>query len=506
MALTRSLFEACVDRGGPRLRAWLLAKTASPEDADEILQRCFECAWRKRELFSGSDPLPWLFAIAKLELKYYQRGRSYETPHAAELLERLLELQHTVGDPETLLAGHQRWSLLQRCLQRLDELNRQILALFHALPSPYSPPTSPHPPSEPATHDMLIPLSDAAIAERLSLISPSPWSPARVKMRRHRSYELLLRCMKADDTETPPQPEPGARPPRTFNDGEAVMADVPEVESHPSLPQLLAWLETPDDSAHAEVAQHLQHCSWCQKRLEEVALLFRSLDHLNTEHFIQTSVESPPAPLPDELRTRLLKIGAEATVLPLRPPKAQTRQMWRQWSSLALAASVLLLLVWQARQMLVKSPHQPTPATTPYVDGMRGNTTVTHIPVQVWARARGEQEARLLPLVQLSTSSPLTKGFEGQVSRTATVQLAIRAPVRPGPWSARVECSHVSRGIIPLAPDVPRWAGQADAATAELMVGRPLNLESLGLPAGERLTCLVTQDLDTISLSLVLLP
>lgn len=264
--------------------------------------------------------------------------------------------------------------------------------------------------------------------------------------------------------------------------------------------------QTPQDSAHVEVAQHLQTCAVCQKRLEEAALLMQSLDTLSTEHFLHTSAALPPAPLPDALRTRLLEVGADATVLPFRPPKPQARHMWRWHASAALAASVLLLLVWQARRVQETSPHGPTPAIVPPQDGMRGNPSRSHMPVQVWARAQGEQQARLLPLVERTTSSPVRTGFEGQVSRTATLQLAIRAPVRPGSWSARVECSHSTRGLIPLAPDLPRWTGQADAATAELMVGRPLNLESLGLPAGERLNCLITQDLDTFSLSLVLLP
>lgn len=70
MSLSRDLFETCIAQSGSLLRAWLVARAPSAEDADEILQRTFECAWRKRASFSGNNPLPWLFAIAGLELRY----------------------------------------------------------------------------------------------------------------------------------------------------------------------------------------------------------------------------------------------------------------------------------------------------------------------------------------------------------------------------------------------------------------------------------------------------
>lgn len=428
----------------------------------------------------------------------------------------MLDLQRSSLDPEQLHAAQEHLKRMQHCLEQLDKLNSEILRCFHGMSAS---PTPTHPldrqeglPTE-ATH----PLTDAQIAEALSGPASPPWTPARVKMRRHRAYALLHRCMQGEATaplDTVPPPIPSS--PVLGQAGDNAMSSERTPASHPSHAQLLAWLETPADLTLSHIAQHLESCPTCQVQLEAGVELLNALNAPYAAKSFETLQTQEPAPLPEPVRAKLLAIGVDAPVLTLPPPTRKRSIPAWAWPSLALAACVLLVLA--LRRGSEPDSGGRLPITPPGQEVSEAHTGYRGAPdrippMQVWVRAAGAQTAQALPLTwrpePSSTADAPLAGWEGRVSRAATLQLGIRAPETSpasGRWEASVTCLHAERGPIPLAPQEFRWTGQAASTTPELLVGRPLNLLALDLPAGDQLRCTVVREAESMILTLVLLP
>jgi RNA polymerase sigma-70 factor (ECF subfamily) len=66
----RELFRA----GYPALRRYALNRWLSSADADDLVAATLEIAWRRIDDVPRDDPLPWLFAVARNQLRNKRRS------------------------------------------------------------------------------------------------------------------------------------------------------------------------------------------------------------------------------------------------------------------------------------------------------------------------------------------------------------------------------------------------------------------------------------------------
>ena len=93
-------FRAWYERTAPRVYAYLLSRTGSPAQAEELLQRVFVEVIRRPAAFDGrADAIPWLIGIAR-----HQLGRQYREQAQADRWwrgGRVREISPMTGPPES---------------------------------------------------------------------------------------------------------------------------------------------------------------------------------------------------------------------------------------------------------------------------------------------------------------------------------------------------------------------------------------------------------------------
>jgi RNA polymerase sigma factor (sigma-70 family) len=117
-------FRALYGRARPRLLAYALRRTLSPEDAADVVAETFFIAWRRLDAVpEGETSLLWLYAACRRVIANHSRRAG----RRIELTQRMgAELSAAVCDP--LDAGADAM-LATRALQNLAEDDREILIL-----------------------------------------------------------------------------------------------------------------------------------------------------------------------------------------------------------------------------------------------------------------------------------------------------------------------------------------------------------------------------------------
>ncbi len=106
---SRDAFAELVLRYQAPLYAFLVVRTASAEDAEELCQEAFVRAWQKLALYDSQWRFStWLFTLARrLTASRYRRGRREESGHEA------LELASSErAGPERIASGREEWANL----------------------------------------------------------------------------------------------------------------------------------------------------------------------------------------------------------------------------------------------------------------------------------------------------------------------------------------------------------------------------------------------------------
>jgi RNA polymerase sigma factor (sigma-70 family) len=71
----RARFRGVYDAHYHRVLGYVLRRTATPEDAEDVVAETFLTAWRRLEqLPPGSDTRPWLYGVARRALANHHRG------------------------------------------------------------------------------------------------------------------------------------------------------------------------------------------------------------------------------------------------------------------------------------------------------------------------------------------------------------------------------------------------------------------------------------------------
>jgi len=116
-------FEELYAANHAPILGYALRRTASPDDAGDILAETFLTAWRRLdELPTGDDAKLWLYGVARRVLANYYRGER----RRSALAERLrADLASSYVPPE--FDGE--YAKLAEALHRLPQQQRELLAL-----------------------------------------------------------------------------------------------------------------------------------------------------------------------------------------------------------------------------------------------------------------------------------------------------------------------------------------------------------------------------------------
>lgn len=118
----RARFRAVYDANYHRVLGYVLRRTATPEDAEDIVAETFLAAWRRLEdVPAGRGGQLWLYGIARNTLANYRRGQR----RRGRLVGRLHEqpgLARPVDSDEDV-------ALVAAAFARLREDDREVLAL-----------------------------------------------------------------------------------------------------------------------------------------------------------------------------------------------------------------------------------------------------------------------------------------------------------------------------------------------------------------------------------------
>lgn len=120
-------FEALVEQHAPAVYAMALRFTASPEEAEEVLQDTFLTAFSKLDTFRGDSALStWLTRIAINKALMRRRRRRPEEP-LPETPQR--EVADWSDEPESLYQEEELRTLLLQAVDRLPPKYREVFWL-----------------------------------------------------------------------------------------------------------------------------------------------------------------------------------------------------------------------------------------------------------------------------------------------------------------------------------------------------------------------------------------
>ena len=117
----RARFRAVYDDNYHRVLGYLLRRTASREDAEDLLGETFLAVWRRLEEVPPGDARPWLYGVARNALANHRRGERRRGRLAGRLAA-------TASAPHQAHAeGDVAW--VTAAFARLREEDRELLAL-----------------------------------------------------------------------------------------------------------------------------------------------------------------------------------------------------------------------------------------------------------------------------------------------------------------------------------------------------------------------------------------
>ncbi|WP_459555954.1 sigma-70 family RNA polymerase sigma factor [Lacunimicrobium album] len=108
-----------------RLYYYLLALTSNPDDAEDVLQDCYEIAWRKFEEYErGTNFYHWISRIAFNQARNFNRRRRKHRGMGLsdQMLVDLAKMQSGYSELFEL-----RQQQLKKCLGQLNSTDRQML-------------------------------------------------------------------------------------------------------------------------------------------------------------------------------------------------------------------------------------------------------------------------------------------------------------------------------------------------------------------------------------------
>lgn len=117
----RARFRAVYDDNYDRVLGYLLRRTTSREDAEDLLAETFLTVWRRLEEVPPADARPWLYGVARNALANHRRGERRRGRLAGRLAATAPppHQAHAEGDVARVAAA----------FARLREEDREVLAL-----------------------------------------------------------------------------------------------------------------------------------------------------------------------------------------------------------------------------------------------------------------------------------------------------------------------------------------------------------------------------------------
>jgi RNA polymerase sigma-70 factor, ECF subfamily len=117
-------FAALYARAHVDLLRYVLTLLPDRHQAEDVVQDTARLLWRKFDEYDPAQPfLPWARKFAYFEVLKFRRSRALREKYFSdELLERLAE-EHAAEEGQ-LVRGREA---LEGCLQKLDEVSRQLL-------------------------------------------------------------------------------------------------------------------------------------------------------------------------------------------------------------------------------------------------------------------------------------------------------------------------------------------------------------------------------------------
>jgi RNA polymerase sigma-70 factor (ECF subfamily) len=111
----------------PKVLGYARRRTATPDDADEIVSATFLVAWRRLDDYLGADvPLAWLYGVTYRTLLSHRRSRA----KSVQLSERITFAHSPIDDrTEPAAEAREELAVVMAALTRLPRLDQELLLL-----------------------------------------------------------------------------------------------------------------------------------------------------------------------------------------------------------------------------------------------------------------------------------------------------------------------------------------------------------------------------------------
>ena len=110
----------------PKIFAFFYARTQNRQHAEDLTQEVFYYAIKNFHTFSGKSTIEtWLFSIAKNRLSNFYQSKKYKQ----QLLEKIAKQDSHEATPEQQFLKKERTNTLMEAIQKLDDLQREIVTL-----------------------------------------------------------------------------------------------------------------------------------------------------------------------------------------------------------------------------------------------------------------------------------------------------------------------------------------------------------------------------------------
>src|SRR5690606_4675784 len=110
----------------PKIFAFFYARSQNRQHAEDLTQEVFYYAIKNFHTFSGKSTIEtWLFSIAKNRLSNFYQSKKYKQ----QLLEKIAKQDSHEATPEQQFLKKERTNTLMEAIQKLDDLQREIVTL-----------------------------------------------------------------------------------------------------------------------------------------------------------------------------------------------------------------------------------------------------------------------------------------------------------------------------------------------------------------------------------------
>lgn len=110
----------------PRIFTFFYVRTGHRQHAEDLTQEVFYYAIKNFHMFSAKSTIEtWLFSIAKHRLANFYRSKKY----GEQLLKKVSQQERFEDSPEEKLIKKEKKSTLMDAIQKLDELQKEIVTL-----------------------------------------------------------------------------------------------------------------------------------------------------------------------------------------------------------------------------------------------------------------------------------------------------------------------------------------------------------------------------------------